>query len=134
MNVVAIVGRPNVGKSTLFNRLVGSRHAIVEDTPGVTRDRIYGSMEWNNKKFALIDTGGFIPGSEDKMEQAIREQAMIALNEADAVLFVCDGRDGVTPFDEDIANILRRSNKPTILLVNKCDNAAQQNMLLNFIL
>ena len=132
MNVVAIVGRPNVGKSTLFNRLVGSRHAIVEDTPGVTRDRIYGSMEWNNKKFALIDTGGFIPGSEDKMEQAIREQAMIALNEADAVLFVCDGRDGVTPFDEDIANILRRSNKPTILLVNKCDNAAQQNYAFEF--
>ena len=132
MNIVAIVGRPNVGKSTLFNRLIGSRNAIVENVPGVTRDRIYGDVEWNNKKFALIDTGGFIPDSEDKLEQAIREQAMIAINESDAILFVCDGRDGVTPFDVDIANILRRSKKPVILLVNKCDNSIQQSYALEF--
>jgi len=125
MNLVAIVGRPNVGKSTLFNRLIGEREAIVEDTPGVTRDRLYGYSEWNGKRFMVIDTGGFIPGSEDKMERAVREQAIIALEEADSVIYVCDGRDGVTPFDEDIAKILRRSKKPVTLVVNKCDNAIQ---------
>lgn len=125
MNLVAIVGRPNVGKSTLFNRLVGQRQAIVEDTPGVTRDRIYGYSEWNGKRFMLVDTGGFIPGSEDVMERSVREQAMIAIEEADVILFVCDGRDGVTSFDMDIANILRSSDKPVMLIVNKCDNSIQ---------
>jgi|YNPBryulayer2012_1023412.scaffolds.fasta_scaffold05388_2 GTP-binding protein len=125
MNLVAIVGRPNVGKSTLFNRLVGMRQAIVEDTPGVTRDRIYGYSEWNGKKFMLVDTGGFIPGSEDLMERSVREQAMIAIEESDVIIFVCDGRDGVTTFDMDIANILRGSKKPVVLLVNKCDNSIQ---------
>lgn len=125
MNLVAIVGRPNVGKSTLFNRLIGKRNAIVEDTPGVTRDRLYGKSEWNGKRFMLIDTGGFIPGSETKIEKAIREQAMIAVDEAQAIIFVTDGRDGVTPFDEDISLILRNSKKPVFLIVNKCDNAEQ---------
>lgn len=125
MNLVAIVGRPNVGKSTLFNRMIGVREAIVEDTPGVTRDRLYGYSEWNGKRFMLIDTGGFIPGSEDTMERAIREQAMIALEEADSIIFVCDGRDGVTPFDSDIARMLRSSKKHVTLIVNKCDNAIQ---------
>ena len=125
MNLVALVGRPNVGKSTLFNRLVGSRNAIVEDTPGVTRDRIYGSSDWNGKYFDIIDTGGFIPGTEDTMEKAIREQAMIAIEEATAILFICDGREGVTPFDTDIATILRSSGKPVVLVINKCDNTKQ---------
>lgn len=132
MNIVAIVGRPNVGKSTLFNRLIGQKNAIVEDTPGVTRDRIYGDVEWNGKTFALVDTGGFIPGSENQMEKAIREQALIAVEEADVIVLVCDGRDGVTPFDIDIATILRRSQKPLVLVVNKCDNAAQQNYAYEF--
>jgi GTP-binding protein len=132
MNIVAIVGRPNVGKSTLFNRLIGTRSAIVEDTPGVTRDRIYGDVEWNGKSFALIDTGGFIPGSENEMEKAIREQAMIAIDEADVIVFVCDGKDGVTSFDIDIATILRRSKKPVVLVVNKCDNSFQQSYAFEF--
>lgn len=122
MNLVAIVGRPNVGKSTLFNRIVGERAAIVEAMPGVTRDRIYGTGDWNGKSFILIDTGGFIPGTEDTMEKAIREQAMIAIEEADVIVFVCDAVDGITPFDEDIAVILRTSSKPVVLAINKCDN------------
>ncbi|MFH1051802.1 MAG: ribosome biogenesis GTPase Der [bacterium] len=122
MNIVAIVGRPNVGKSTLFNRLIGEKSAIIEATPGVTRDRLYGESDWNGKYFMVIDTGGFIPGTEDTMEKAIREQAYIAIEEADAIIFVCDGKDGVTPFDIDIATILRTSNKPVTLVINKCDN------------
>lgn len=122
MNLVAIVGRPNVGKSTLFNRIIRKKDAIVEDTPGVTRDRIYGVAEWNGINFMLVDTGGFVPSSEDQIEKAIREQAQIAIEEAQVVLFVCDGREGVTPFDYDIANILRTSNKPVVLVINKCDN------------
>jgi len=125
MNIVAIVGRPNVGKSTLFNRLVGQKNAIIESTPGVTRDRLYGESDWNGKYFMLIDTGGFIPGTEDTMERAIREQAYIAIEEADSIIFVCDGRDGVTAFDSDIATILRTSNKPVTLVINKCDNDRQ---------
>ncbi len=121
MNLAAIVGRPNVGKSTLFNRLVGSQNAIVESQPGVTRDRIFGKSEWNGKLFEVIDTGGFIPGSENVMEKAIREQAMIAIEEADAIIFVCDSREGVTPFDEDIAKILRKTKKHVTLVVNKAD-------------
>lgn len=122
MVTVAIVGRPNVGKSTLFNRLVGERNAIIEDEPGVTRDRIYGTSDWNGKHFHVIDTGGFIPGSEDTMERAIREQAMIALEEADSIIFMVDGKDGVTRFDRDLAVLLRNTEKPVTLLVNKCDN------------
>lgn len=121
MNLVAIVGRPNVGKSTLFNRLTGHQSAIVLDTPGITRDRIYGTSDWNGKYFTVIDTGGFIPGSEDQMERAIREQAEIAIEDADAIIFVCDGRDGVTTFDMDIAVQLRSSGKPVVLVINKCD-------------
>jgi GTP-binding protein len=132
MNLVAIVGRPNVGKSTLFNRLVGNREAIVEDTPGVTRDRIYGKSDWNGIYFDLIDTGGFIPGSETVMEKAIREQAELAIEEADAIIFVVDARDGVTKFDEDIAQILRQSNKPVVMAVNKADNANQDNFAYEF--
>jgi len=122
MNLVAIVGRPNVGKSTLFNRLVGRRDAIVEAEPGVTRDRIYGKSEWNGKEFDIIDTGGFIPGAEDEMEKAIREQAEIAIEEADSIIFIVDGRDGITKFDEEIGRMLRRTEKPVTLVVNKCDN------------
>jgi GTPase len=132
MYSVAIVGRPNVGKSTLFNRLLGERHAIIEDTPGVTRDRLYGYSDWNGKRFSLVDTGGFIPGSEDTMERAIREQAMIAVEEADAIIFLTDGRDGVTPFDEDIAQILRRSKTNIVLAVNKCDNTKQEDYAHDF--
>lgn len=132
MNLVAIVGRPNVGKSTLFNRLVGHREAIVEDTPGVTRDRIYGKSDWNGVKFDIVDTGGFIPGSETTMEKAIREQAELAIEEADTILFVVDARDGVTKFDEDIAQILRKTNKPVVLVVNKSDNAKQDNFAYEF--
>lgn len=125
MDLVAIVGRPNVGKSTLFNRLIAKREAIVESTPGVTRDRIYGESDWNGKYFNIVDTGGFIPGTENQMEKAIREQAFIAIEEADAIIYVCDGRDGITAFDEDIARILRNSSKNVTLVINKCDNAEQ---------
>lgn len=125
MNLVAIVGRPNVGKSTLFNRLIEEKRAIVHDEPGITRDRIYGTTDWNEKRFSLIDTGGFIPGSEDEMEKAVREQAMMAVEEADVIVFLCDGRTGITKFDEDIARILKRSNKKVVLVINKCDNANQ---------
>lgn len=125
MSLVAIVGRPNVGKSTLFNRLIGEKKAIVDDVPGVTRDRLYGTAEWSGKKFTLIDTGGFVPKTEDEIEIAVREQALIAIEEADAILFVCDSRDGVTNYDIDIANILRRREKNVFLLVNKCDNSEQ---------
>ena len=123
MNLVAIVGRPNVGKSTLFNRIIEQKEAIVADKPGVTRDRIYGEADWNGKNFFLIDTGGFIPGSEDKIERAIREQANIAIEEADVVIFLVDGKEGITPFDRDIATILRHSKTHIVLVVNKCDNA-----------
>jgi GTP-binding protein len=132
MNTVALVGRPNVGKSTLFNRLVKGKDAIVEDTPGVTRDRLYGKSDWNGKYFDLIDTGGFIPGTEDTMERAIREQAMLAIDEADVIIFVTDGRDGVTAFDHDISRILRNSGKPIVLAVNKCDNHIQDNASYEF--
>lgn len=125
MNLVAIVGRPNVGKSTLFNRIVGAKEAIVEATPGVTRDRIFGDSDWSGKYFTIIDTGGFIPGSEDDIEKAIREQAYIAIEDADVILYVCDGRDGVTAYDYDISEILRRTQKPIVVAVNKCDNAVQ---------
>ena len=120
-HLVAIVGRPNVGKSTLFNRIVGERSAIVHDLPGVTRDRHYARAEWAGKQFSLVDTGGFVPASEDVMETAIREQAQIAIEEADIILFLVDAKDGLLASDREIAAILRKSSKPVILVVNKVD-------------
>lgn len=122
--LVAIVGRPNVGKSTLFNRIVGQRDAIVHDLPGVTRDRNYASAEWAGKYFTVVDTGGFVPASEDVIEAAIREQAGIAIEEADLVLFVVDARAGNLPSDADIASILRKAQKKVVLVVNKVDGDA----------
>ena len=121
-HVVVIVGRPNVGKSTLFNRLVGKREAIVDDKSGVTRDRNYGEVEWNGKEFQLIDTGGYVPNSSDLFETAIREQVEIAITEADAILFMVDGRTGLNPVDIEIANMLRSSNRESFLVVNKIDS------------
>ncbi len=120
--VVVIVGRPNVGKSTLFNRLVGKRGAIVDDVSGVTRDRNYGEVEWDGKIFQLIDTGGYVPDSSNLFEAAIREQVEIALTEADTILFVVDVRDGVNPTDIEISKMLRSSNKDFFLIVNKVDS------------
>ena len=122
MYLVAIVGRPNVGKSTLFNRIIQRREAIVEDSPGVTRDRIYSEAEWNGTRFTIIDTGGIVPNSDDTIEKAIREQAQMAIEEADSIVFVCDAKDGVTATDRDIASILRKTKKRVTLVVNKCDN------------
>ena len=119
--LVAIVGRPNVGKSTLFNRLIGRRLAIVEDTPGVTRDRIYGDAEWLSYSFTLIDTGGIEPASEDKIAVQMRRQAEIAVETCDVIIFLVDGRDGLTSADEEVAAMLRKSNKPVVLGVNKLD-------------
>src|SRR5215203_4825521 len=119
---VAIVGRPNVGKSTLFNRLLEQRKAIVEDTPGVTRDRQYGIADWNGKNFYVIDTGGFVPESNDVFEREIRKQVQIAVDEASAILFMVDAATGMTDLDDAMAGILRRSTKPVFLLVNKVDN------------
>ena len=120
---VAIVGRPNVGKSTLFNRLLEQRKAIVDDISGVTRDRQYGIADWNGKNFNVIDTGGFVARSEDVFEREIRKQVQIALDEADLLLFVVDTLTGITDQDEEMADILRRSSKPVLLVVNKVDNA-----------
>jgi len=119
---VAIVGRPNVGKSTLFNRLLEQRKAIVDDVSGVTRDRQYGVADWNGKNFNLIDTGGFVSNSDDVFETEIRKQVHIALEEADLLLFVCDTTTGITDQDAEMADILRRSSKPVLLVVNKVDN------------
>ncbi|TCW41354.1 GTP-binding protein [Laceyella sacchari] len=120
--VVAIVGRPNVGKSTIFNRLAGERIAIVEDQPGITRDRIYSRSEWNGREFHLIDTGGIEFGDTDEIMDHIRNQVELALDEADVILFVADARDGVTTTDEEVARFLHRTNKPVILMVNKVDD------------
>ncbi len=122
MNVVAIVGRPNVGKSTLFNRIIERREAIVESEPGVTRDRLYATAEWSGKVFTLIDTGGIVTASHELFDKAIREQAMMAIEEADSIVFVVDAVDGVTPMDVEISRILQSSHKPITLVVNKCDN------------
>lgn len=119
---VAIVGRPNVGKSTLFNRLVGERKAIIDDFSGVTRDRIYGEVDWNGINFDLIDTGGYVDNSQDVFEKAIREQVKIAIDEARVILFVVDVMTGVTSLDEDVADMLRKSKKDVLLVVNKVDN------------
>ncbi|MDQ2670899.1 MAG: ribosome biogenesis GTPase Der, partial [Gemmatimonadota bacterium] len=119
---VAIVGRPNVGKSTLFNRLVGGRRAIVSDRPGTTRDRHFGEAEWNGRRFWLIDTGGLVPDSDESMDRAIRQQVEFALGEADVVVFLVDGREGLHPVDEAIAARLRKAQRPVLLAVNKLDN------------
>ncbi len=124
---VAIVGRPNVGKSTLFNRLIESRKAIVDDTSGVTRDRQYGTADWNGKYFNVIDTGGFVSHSDDVFEKEIRKQVQLAMEEADLILFVCDVTTGITDLDQDMANLLRRTAKPVIAVINKVDN--HQRML-----
>lgn len=120
-NLVAIVGRPNVGKSTLFNRLVGMRQSIVDEVAGVTRDRIYGKSDWNGKEFSVIDTGGYALNTDDIFEEEIRKQALIAIEEADVILFMVDVTCGITDFDADIADILRRSKKKIILVCNKVD-------------
>tara|TARA_R110001592_G_scaffold346229_1_gene638696 strand:+ start:1089 stop:2396 length:1308 start_codon:yes stop_codon:yes gene_type:complete len=121
-NIVAIVGRPNVGKSTLFNRLTESRQAIVDESSGVTRDRHYGQVDWNGKHFTLIDTGGYIKGSDDIFEDEIRKQVLIAIDEADLIVFVVDVTLGITDLDQQVANVLRRSNKKMLLVSNKVDN------------
>lgn len=126
--IVAIVGRPNVGKSTFFNKIVGRRVSIVEDTPGVTRDRIYAEAEWNGVHFALIDTGGIEPASQDVILSQMREQAQIAMDMADVILFIVDGKDGLTHADEEVAMMLRRTGKRVILVVNKIDNPSKLGM------
>lgn len=127
MAIVAIVGRPNVGKSTLFNRLTESRSAIVQETSGVTRDRHYGKAEWNGIEFSLIDTGGYVKGSDDIFEGEIRKQVVIALEEANAVVFVVDVETGITDLDESVAKLLRKTKKPTFVVVNKVDNSERIN-------
>lgn len=126
MYTVAIAGRPNVGKSTFFNRLLETRKAIVDDVSGVTRDRQYGIAEWNGKLFNLIDTGGFVPNSEDVFEREIAKQVQIAMEEANAIVFMTDTTTGITDLDDAMANILRRSDKPVFLVVNKVDNFERQ--------
>ncbi len=137
--IVAIIGRPNVGKSTLFNRLIGKKIAIVHDSPGVTRDRNYGEVQWNGKKFFLIDTGGYVPDSKDKFESAIREQVIISIDEADIILFVVDGLSGITPIDQDIVATLRKESskkenkeKKIFLIVNKVDNSGKESVIPDF--
>lgn len=122
-NLVAIVGRPNVGKSTLFNRLVGARHAIVDEMAGVTRDRIYGKSDWNGVEFSVIDTGGYVVNSDDIFEGEIRKQVSLAIDEADVIFFVVDAQVGITDMDEEMAQILRRSRKQVLLVVNKVENS-----------
>src|SRR3954466_12350570 len=126
-NIVAIVGRPNVGKSTLYNRLTESRKAIVDDFSGVTRDRHYGVAEWLKHQFTVIDTGGYVANSEDVFEAAIREQVVIAIEEASVILFMVDVITGITDLDDDIAQLLRRSKKPVFIVVNKVDNTSLEN-------
>lgn len=122
-NIVAIVGRPNVGKSTLFNRLIQKRQAIVESTSGVTRDRHYGKSDWNGKEFSVIDTGGYVVGSDDVFELEIRKQVDIAIEEASAIIFVVDAREGVSPLDEEVARLLHKTSKPVFVAVNKVDSS-----------
>lgn len=131
-NIVAIVGRPNVGKSTLFNRLIGSRKAIVKETSGVTRDRHYGKSIWNGKEFSVIDTGGYVQGSDDIFEGEIRKQVIIAIEEANVIVFVVDVESGVTDLDEAVAKLLRRTKKPIILVANKVDNNSRRDDIFEF--
>ncbi|MCR5064552.1 MAG: ribosome biogenesis GTPase Der [Bacteroidales bacterium] len=131
-NIVAIVGRPNVGKSTLFNRLIEERKAIVDETSGVTRDRQYGHSDWNGKHFSVIDTGGYVMGGDDEFEVEIRKQVSLAIEEADVILFLVDAKEGLTPMDEDVADMLRRCKKKVLLVVNKCDTAARHETIGEF--
>ncbi|MDO4484682.1 MAG: ribosome biogenesis GTPase Der [Clostridia bacterium] len=130
--LVAIVGRPNVGKSTFFNKVTGKRISIVEDTPGVTRDRIYADVEWMDRKFTVIDTGGIDPRSDDVLLSQMRHQAEIAMDTADVICFFVDGRDGLTDDDRDVANLLRKTNKPLLLVVNKLDHISLSDNLYEF--
>ncbi|RPH68438.1 GTP-binding protein, partial [bacterium] len=125
-NIVAIVGRPNVGKSTLFNRLTETRDAIVHETSGVTRDRHYGKSIWNGIEFSVIDTGGYVERSADVFEEEIRKQVLLAIEEADVLMFVVDVREGLTDMDKTVASILRRNSKKTMVVVNKVDQNMQQ--------
>ena len=131
-NIVAIVGRPNVGKSTLFNRLIKRREAIVDSVSGVTRDRNYGKSEWNGKEFSVIDTGGYIKGSDDVFEEEIRKQVELAIDEADVIIFVVDVEEGITPMDDAVAKLLRKVTKPVLLAVNKVDNAMREKDAVEF--
>lgn len=131
-NIVAIVGRPNVGKSTFFNRLIQRREAIVDSVSGVTRDRNYGKTEWNGKEFSVIDTGGYIKGSDDVFEGEIRRQVELAIDEADAIVFVVDVEEGITPMDQEVAKLLRKVTKPIILVVNKVDSAKREQDAFEF--
>ena len=131
-NIVAIVGRPNVGKSTLFNRLIEERKAIVDKTSGVTRDRQYGHSDWNGKHFSVIDTGGYVMGGDDAFEQEIRKQVQLAIDEADLILFLVDAKEGLTPMDEDVAQMLRRCTKKVLLVVNKVDTPQRMNEIGEF--
>lgn len=131
-SIVAIVGRPNVGKSTFFNRLVQRREAIVDSVSGVTRDRNYGKSEWNGKEFSVIDTGGYIKGSDDVFEGEIRRQVELAIDEADAIVFVVDVTEGITPMDEEVAKLLRKVTKPIFLAVNKVDSGAREKDAFEF--
>ncbi|SDW39208.1 GTP-binding protein [Lutibacter oricola] len=131
-NIVAIVGRPNVGKSTLFNRLIKQRQAIVDSVSGVTRDRHYGKSDWNGKEFSVIDTGGYAIGSDDIFEGEIRKQVELAIDEADIIVFVVDVEEGITPMDTEVANILRKVKKPVFMAVNKVDNAMRENDAVEF--
>jgi GTPase len=131
-NIVAIVGRPNVGKSTFFNRLIQRREAIVDSVSGVTRDRNYGKSEWNGKEFSVIDTGGYIKGSDDIFEAEIRRQVELAIDEADVIVFVVDVEEGITPMDDEVAKLLRKITKPVLLVVNKVDNAMREKDAVEF--
>ena len=130
--IVAIVGRPNVGKSTLFNRLIGRRKAMVDDQPGVTRDRNYGNVDRFEVPFLLVDTGGFEPETKDRLLQQMREQSRLAMDEADVILFVMDGREGLTPADREVADMLRRTDKPIFYLVNKVDGERHDGAISDF--
>ena len=130
--LVAIVGRPNVGKSTFFNKIAGRRISIVEDIPGVTRDRVYADVEWMGRRFSMVDTGGLDMRSEDVLLSQMRRQAEIAMDTADVICFFCDGRTGMTPDDEDIANYLRKTHKPLLLVVNKMDHMGLSDQLYEY--
>ena len=131
-NIVAIVGRPNVGKSTLFNRLIGARKAIVKEVSGVTRDRHYGKSIWNGKEFSVIDTGGYVQGSDDIFEGEIRKQVIIAIEEANVIIFMVDVESGITDLDESVAKMLRKTKKPILLVANKVDNNARRDDVYEF--
>jgi GTP-binding protein len=130
--IISIVGRPNVGKSTLFNRIVGYSKAITEDTPGVTRDRNYGEFEYDRREFILVDTGGFEPATEDNMFQLVERQIHVSMDESSAILFVLDGKDGLLPQDIEIADVLRKHSQPVFYVINKVDSQKRENDLPEF--